>query len=382
MHPHGAQLAKPPPHLADNRERPPIPPPRIKPLSKPADTASMSPAEASVADGVRLLSHRPSVLYKVEHLATEPAADGDIAVEGLVLAGPHWDERLKELLNALTQSERACLFALKLTDEQALPLPADTLLDRARTDWFPEFLSHGQMKPHFQPIVELDSGRAFGREALMRGKLGAVEVRGGELMAAAEAHDALFSFDYRARTAALEIGLPLLPEGEILFVNLDPRASLDVESSLRTTWPVIGRLGADPSKVCLELIKPERCPDRELLATVAAAHRKRGALLALDDLSGGTESLHCLETLKPDVAKIDTALTAGIQHSPSRRRLVEALVACAHEQGCKVVAEGIERVDEFRAMVELGVDLGQGFYFGQATEKPMAVDARVIKLTV
>src|SRR5437762_9936443 len=198
----------------------------FKPHHAKADQRGMSPTEATVADGVRLLSHRPSVLYKVEHLATEPA-EGDIALEGLVLAGPGWDERLKELLHALTQSERACLFAVRLADEQALPLPADTLLDRARTDWFPEFLSHGQMKPHFQPIVELDTGRAFGREALMRGKLGAVEVRGGELMAAAEAHDALFSFDYRARTAAIEIGLPLLPEGEILFVNLDPRASLD-----------------------------------------------------------------------------------------------------------------------------------------------------------
>ena len=41
-------------------------------------------------DGVRLLSHRPSVLYKVEHMATEPV-EGDIAVEGLVLAGPGWD---------------------------------------------------------------------------------------------------------------------------------------------------------------------------------------------------------------------------------------------------------------------------------------------------
>ena len=47
---------------------------------------------------------------------------------------------------------------------------------------------------------------------------------------------------------------------------------------------------------------------------------------------------------------------------------------CAHEMGAKVVAEGVERVDEFRAMAELGVDLGQGFYFGQPTERPMAVD--------
>src|ERR671932_39179 len=288
----------------------------------------MSPDLVTATDGVRLLSHRPSVLYKVEHHATEPV-DGDIAVEGLVLAGPGWDDRLKDLLATLAQSERACLFAVRLSDDQALPLPAETLLDRSRTDWFPDFLSHGQMRPHFQPIVELETGRVFGREALMRGKLGATEVRGGELLAAAEAHDALFSFDYRARTAALEVGLPLLPEGEVLFVNLDPRASLDVESSLRTTWPVVGRLGADPSRICLEITRPERCPDRDLL-----------------------------------------------------RAMVDALVDCAHEQGCKVVAEGVERVGEFQAMAELGVDLGQGFYFGQPTERPMAVDPRVVKLTV
>ncbi len=139
-----------------------------------------------------------------------------------MLAGPGWEDRLKELLGSISHSERACLFAVRLADEQGLPIPADTLLDRARTDWFPEFLSHGEMAPHFQPIIDLATGKAYGREALMRGTLGKVELRGAELIAAAEAHDALFSFDTRARAAALEVGLPLLPEGEVLFVNIDP----------------------------------------------------------------------------------------------------------------------------------------------------------------
>jgi EAL domain-containing protein (putative c-di-GMP-specific phosphodiesterase class I) len=298
-------------------------------------------------------------------------------VEGLVLAGPGWDERLRAVIKALAYSERACLFAVSLADEQGLPVPAETLLDRTRTDWFPEFLSHGRMKPHFQPIVELTTGIAYGREALMRGMLGTVELRGAELLAAAEAHDALFSFDYRARTAALEIGLPLLPEGEVLFVNLEPRAALDVHSTVRTTWPVVARMNADPSRICIEVVKPERCADRDLLGEMVAAHRKRGALIALDDLSCGTEALLCLEALRPDIAKIDLVLTQGIHHSPARRKLVAALVELAHEQGAKVVAEGIERVDEYRTMLDLGVDLGQGFYFGQPTERPMAVDPRV-----
>src|SRR4051794_688656 len=337
----------------------------------------MTPGSKS-SDGVTLLSHRPSVLYKVEHMATEPV-EGDIAVEGLRLAGPGWEDRLKDLLGALSQSERACLFAVKIADQQALPMPAEILLDRSRTDWFPEFLSHGQMTPHFQPIVDLNTGTPFGREALMRGKLGTVEVRGGELLAAAEAHDALYSFDARARAAALEIGIPLMPEGELLFVNLDPRAALDVDSSLRTTWPVVSRLNADPSRICLEIVRPERCPDREMLEELVGAHRKRGALIALDDLSGGPDSLSYLELLKPDFAKIDNKLTAGIQYSAGRRQLVAALVECAHECKARVVAEGIERVGEFEAMRDLGVELGQGFYFGQATERPMAVDPRLVR---
>src|SRR3954466_7951664 len=73
-----------------------------------ADPWAVTPATAAM-DGVRLLSHRPSVLYKIEHLATEPAA-GDISVEGLLLAGPGWDDRLKSVMKALSGSERACLF--------------------------------------------------------------------------------------------------------------------------------------------------------------------------------------------------------------------------------------------------------------------------------
>ncbi len=125
-----------------------------------------------------LIAHRADLpLYGDEHkvgLELWASVPATIAVEGLLLAGPGWEERLKLVLNSLSLSERACLFAVRLADEQGLPLPAETLLDRARTDWFPEFLSHGQMKPHFQPIIELSTGRAYGREALMRGMLGTV----------------------------------------------------------------------------------------------------------------------------------------------------------------------------------------------------------------
>jgi EAL domain-containing protein (putative c-di-GMP-specific phosphodiesterase class I) len=60
----------------------------------------------------------------------------------------------------------------------------------------------------------------------------------------------------------------------------------------------------------------------------------------------------------------------GIASSAGRRRLVAALVECAHEGGARVVSVGIERVSEFEAMRELAVDLGQGYYFGPSDGAP------------
>lgn len=341
----------------------------------------VSPSDAiHAADGVRLLSRRPSVLYKVEHLATEPAQD--IAADGLVLSGHDWADRLKTVLDSLLLSEREGLFALRLGERSPLPLPACTLLDRERTDWFPEFLSKGLMVPHFQPIVDLSDGRVIGREALMRGKLGATELRGGEIVAAAEAHDALYSFDMRARATALEVGLPLLPDGETLFINLDARAVLDLDASVRQTWPLVERFGTGRASVCLELISAERVTDRKLLDRIAGVHREHGALIALDDLSGGVDTLACIDSLRPDLAKLDRRLTMGIDRSLGRRRLVAAVVEHAKAQNFKVVAVGVERVTEFEVMRDLGVDYGQGYYFGHPTARPMAVDARLFQARV
>jgi EAL domain-containing protein (putative c-di-GMP-specific phosphodiesterase class I) len=337
-----------------------------------------SAEEAGGIEGVRLLSHRPSVLFKIE-LHGDGGADADVSSNGVVLSGPGWGDRLRDALSMLSHVERACLFAVRLDDEQGLPLPAKTLLDRARTDWFPKFLSSGKMLPAFQPIVDLRDPKVLGREALMRGRMGGVEVRGGELMQAAEAHDALYSFDMRARLAALEVGLPMLPGGEILFVNLDPRAVIDIEGSLRTVWPVVERLGVDPGRVGLELSQPERYPDPGVLRAIVDAHREKGAVISLDNLCGGGDALAVVEMLNPDIAKLDRALCKGLHASAARRHLVGAIVEVAHELDCKVVGVGVERDSELEALLELGVDYGQGFYLGQPMANMLPVDTRLVR---
>ena len=323
--------------------------------------------------GVRLLSHRPSILAKLMPLAGEQvAADADLAGEGLEVGGADWQERLTGMLGTLTPTERDELYAVWLADELALPLPAAKVLDQALTAWFPHFLARGRWIPHFQPIVELATGRPIGQEVLMRGRLDRVEYRGADLVRGAQAHDATWTFDRRARMIGLEVGLPLMNPGELLFVNLDPRAVVDLESSLTSTWPAVARSGAHGAQLCLEFVSADRSSDPALLAALAAAHRERGARIALDDLSGGPASLACLEAVRPDFAKLDVALIAGIHRSAARQRLAGALVELAHEVGTRVIAEGIEDVAELEVARALGVDCGQGYGIGAPAERPRA----------
>ena len=174
------------------------------------------------------------MLFKVEHHATEPC-DGDIAAEGIVISGPGWDDRLRDVLAFLSPhrgSAPACSPSVLGEEGAACRCRPPSLLDRARTDWFPKFLSQGQMAPVFQPIVDLRE--RLGLTAARRSSAAAsaaAELRGAELVQAAEAHDALYSFDSRTRAASLEVGLPMLPRHELLFVKLDPRGVHDVDSS-------------------------------------------------------------------------------------------------------------------------------------------------------
>ena len=331
-------------------------------------------------EGVRLLSHRPSVLAKLAPLAGEcPGADADLVGEGLEVGGPQWQDRLTRMLEALSEAERDELYAVWLADELALPLPALKIFDQAQTAWFPEFLTRGRWVPHFQPIFELATGQRVGHEVLMRGRLDGVQFSGAELVRGARAHDSMWSFDRRARMVGLEVGLPQIRHGELLFVNLDPRAVVDLESSLTSTWPTVSRSGGRGALICLELVSADTVADLGRLTALASAHRERGARIALDDLSGGPASLACLEAVRPDFAKLDVALISGIHRSPARRRHAGALVELAHEVGARVIAEGVEEAAEQEAALELGIDCGQGHRLGVPAERPaVPADARTV----
>ena len=254
------------------------------------------------------------------------------------------------------------------TTRQGLPLPADTLLERTRTDWFPEFLSHGLMAPHFQPIVELTDGRAYGREALMRGRLGATEVRGAELVAAAEAHDALFSFDARARAAALEVGLPLHagrrdPLRQPRPARGDRRRGLAAHDVADRRAHGC-RAGTPRARAHQPRALPRPGPARRPRRRPPRARRDRRARRPLGRrrvaaLPRGAAARRRQDRPHPHRRASSTP--------PARRRLVARSSSAPTSRAAGWWRRASSATASSRSMRDLGVDLGQGFYFGQPT---------------
>jgi EAL domain-containing protein (putative c-di-GMP-specific phosphodiesterase class I) len=102
---------------------------------------------------------------------------------------------------------------------------------------------------------------------------------------------------------------------------------------------------------------------RELCARI-------GAQLVVDDFGAGYSNLKRVIDLEPRVVKLDRALISGIDRSRRQRILVEQLVKTCEALGALVVAEGIETVDELKAVRDAGVALGQGYLLARPAYPP------------
>jgi EAL domain-containing protein (putative c-di-GMP-specific phosphodiesterase class I) len=85
--------------------------------------------------------------------------------------------------------------------------------------------------------------------------------------------------------------------------------------------------------------------------------------VAVDDMGAGYASLQSLASIEPDFLKFDTSLVRDIDKSSIKRSLLESLRELAEKIHARVIAEGVERTEEMRTLLELGIELGQGFHF-------------------
>lgn len=222
-------------------------------------------------------------------------------------------------------------------------------------------LAPGGLRILYQPIVDLESRRLLGYEALSRFDVPPARTT-EEWFAAAGSVDLGFELELAAVRAAM-VGLEDLPPEAYLSVNLSPAAIVAGQAEL-----VAAGLGDE--RVVIEVTEHAPVADYEALARALEPLRARGTRLAVDDAGAGFASLRHILRLGPDIIKLDVELTRGIDGDLARRSLASALIAFGTEMGITIVAEGVETHDELEALASLGVRCGQGYLLGRPAELP------------
>jgi EAL domain-containing protein (putative c-di-GMP-specific phosphodiesterase class I) len=199
-----------------------------------------------------------------------------------------------------------------------------------------------------QPIVSLATGERVGAEAHSIG-------RGDEL-----------------ELLALERAAAHLDAvGGYVAMNVSPATLLTAPCR-----DLLGRLPLD--RILLELSEHDPVEDYAALTTALAPFRAAGMRLAIDDVGAGFSSLRHIVLTSPDVLKIDRSIVSGLDTDPVLTTLVRSLVEFAAGLSARVVAEGVETAAESDRLRELGVDLGQGWFFGRPGPPEALVDGPAV----
>jgi EAL domain-containing protein (putative c-di-GMP-specific phosphodiesterase class I) len=205
-----------------------------------------------------------------------------------------------------------------------------------------------------QPIVELSTGIRVGSEALSRFPA-AWEMTPDVVFA--EAHS-VGRGDHLELLALRRAAEHLDRVDGYVAMNISPGTLLTrAASELLAELPV--------ERVLLELSEHDQVDDYDALAAVLDPFRAAGLRLAIDDVGAGFSSLRHIVVTSPDVIKIDRSLVSGVDTDAVRTILIRSLVDFAGGLGAHVVAEGVETAEEAAVLLALGVDYGQGWYFGR-----------------
>jgi EAL domain-containing protein (putative c-di-GMP-specific phosphodiesterase class I) len=113
----------------------------------------------------------------------------------------------------------------------------------------------------------------------------------------------------------------------------------------------------------LEITESVMMQDMALSNERLAQLRKLGVKLAVDDFGTGYSSLNYIRRFPVDILKVDKSFVDGVSEGGEESALTAAIIELAGILNLRPVAEGIERADQLEKLLELGCELGQGFYF-------------------
>jgi diguanylate cyclase (GGDEF)-like protein/PAS domain S-box-containing protein len=256
---------------------------------------------------------------------------------------------------------------------------ADILREADERSQLEHALAHDEFVVHYQPIVDLPSGRLTGVEALVRWRHPQRGLLGpNTFIPLAESTGLIVPLGRWVLRQACRQAVAWhqnLPGAEQLrvSVNLSPR-QFQYAGLVGDVQEILVESGIDPRQVILEITESLLMQDTDATITTLEQLRALGVQLAIDDFGTGYSSLSYLKRFPVNILKIDRSFVNGITTDPEDATLAEAVVQLGRALHLQTVAEGIETADQQAALRMLGCEYGQGYLFAKPAEPSVIED--------
>ena len=227
----------------------------------------------------------------------------------------------------------------------------------------------GELLLHYQPRVGFKTGEVTGVEALLRWNHPQLGLVGPDhFMSVAEDSGLIVPIGEWVFEEAFRQVAEWQQKSErslAVAVNLSGAQMFDPKRLMAAIEGALNKSGLDPHDVELELTESMLLKNSDEAAAVLQRLGELGVGIAVDNFGTGVSSLSYLRTLPIDSIKVDSSFVRDIGTDPNDEAIIRAIIAMTHSLKLNVVAEGVEREEQYRVLRDLECDEYQGFYFSK-----------------
>lgn len=234
-----------------------------------------------------------------------------------------------------------------------------------------------EFKLQYQPIINLITGELYGFESLLRwynperGYISPMEYiplieETGQIV---DVTSHVLKMAIKQKKLWQDMGF----KGFVLGVNISNKSLMKcgIDEELKM---ILREYDVDPKELVIEITETVFADNIDYCIDSLFGVRELGIRMALDDFGTGYSSLAQLKRLPINYIKIDKSFIKNLSRTTEDKIIVRTIINMAHNLGLYVIAEGIETKAQRDALIELGCDYGQGFYFAEPLD-PVDVEA-------
>jgi diguanylate cyclase (GGDEF)-like protein len=243
-------------------------------------------------------------------------------------------------------------------------------------------IGNREIKTVFQPIISLRDGDILGHEALSRITC-ETEIENIEtLFVLAGKYNCLWELEQLCRTKAFEAAFRFMipPYNKKLFINVNPNVLHDETFQRGLTKEYLNQYQISPGNIIFEITERNIIKDLKGFVATVAHYRSQDYKIAIDDAGAGYSGLNLISDINPNYIKLDMKLIRDVHADGLKAALVKGMVELSKISNIYIIAEGIESKDELEALINLGVQYGQGYFIQRPDSEVRKIEPEIIQL--